>query len=130
MSRKLKWSDVKIGDLSSFEKKIIPSDLKKFAALTGDRNLVHLNLAQARRLGFKKPIAHGMLLGSFFSALIGNFCPGEKHLYLKQKLFFRSPVYVGETISVCGRIIAKSDSVKIITMQTLIKRKGRIVVSG
>jgi acyl dehydratase len=45
-------------------------------------------------------VVQGVLVGSIFSAILGTLLPGA--VYLKQRLDFRQPVYVGERVT--GRI--------------------------
>lgn len=126
----LKWDDVKIGDAFSFERKISIADLKKFADLSGDQNPLHLDAVYAGKTKFGKPIAHGMFLAGLFSALVGNFCPGKRGIYLSQSISFRRPVYVDEKVTVRGEVVEKSGSAKIVTLKTTIESKGKRVVDG
>lgn len=62
----------------TFEKSIIVTEemIFGFAKYTGDNNPVHLDEDFASRTMFKKRIAHGFLIGSFISAILGNDFPG------------------------------------------------------
>ena len=79
----------------------IDSELvNNFANLTGDKNPIHLDEDFAKTTIFGKPIAHGMLLSSFFSNLIATEYPGPGSIYLSQSLKFKKPCYVGDTVIV------------------------------
>lgn len=128
---KLKYEDIKLGDVFSFEKLVDSELVNEFADLSEDKNPLHVDESYAQRTEFGGRIAHGMLLGSFFSALVGMLCPGEKSLYLSQSLNFRKPVALGTKVVVEGKITAKSDAARIVELETNIKdEKGAIVVSG
>lgn len=81
-------------------KKLISSDLiNKFALLSGDKNPIHLSESYARKSIFGKRVAHGMLISSFFSKIIGCDFPGEGAILLNIKLSFLKPVYVDDCVS-------------------------------
>ena len=72
----------------------------EFAALTGDRNPIHLDAEFAKNTIFGRPIAHGMLISSYFSKLIAENFPGPGSIYLSQNINFLRPCFVGDTITV------------------------------
>ena len=85
-----------------FEEIEISQDLvKKFSEISGDKNPLHLDPEYCRlHTNFENPIAHGILLSSFFSRIIAEVYPGPGSIYLAQDLNFISPCYVGEKINV------------------------------
>jgi acyl dehydratase len=66
-----------------------------------------------------------MLLGSFFSRLVGMYLPGKNALYFSQTLNFQAPCFAGDVVSVEGEVIDKSDATKIITLKTAIYNQQR-----
>jgi acyl dehydratase len=70
-----------------------------FAELSGDTNPVHLDEDYARGTRFGGTIAHGLLVVSLLSALLGTELPGPGAIYLGQDLRFRAPVKPGDTIT-------------------------------
>ena len=122
----LSYNDISIGRQESFIIKITESMVEKFSNLSGDLNPLHMDNEFAESSLFKKRIAHGMLLSSFFSRLIGMKLPGKNALYFSQTLNFRSPCYIDDEIKVVGKVIEKSDSTQIITVSTSIFNKSKI----
>ena len=57
--RTLFFEDLSVGMTERLSKTISSSDVVGFAAVTGDRNPIHLWPITARMFGFRKPIAHG-----------------------------------------------------------------------
>lgn len=72
--------------------------IETFAAVSGDRNPVHLDDAYAATTPFRGRVAHGMLTAAFFSALLANDLPGPGVIYLGQKLRFTAPVRPGDDV--------------------------------
>ena len=127
---RIKYSDIIIGAVYSFEKEIAEQDVAGFAQLTGDFNPLHVDKDFGKKSQFEKNIVHGMLLGSLFSTLIGMFCPGEKGLYISQNLNFKLPVFYGDVIKVKGTVVNKNDSIKLLTIKTEILKLDKVMVTG
>lgn len=90
---------LKAGQSGSFSKIITAEDIRKYADVVGDTNPIHLDEKVALARGFKRRIAHGMLMGSLISTVLGTIFPGEGTIYLEQNLKFLKPVYEGEKIT-------------------------------
>ena len=126
-----KISDIEIGLKKQF--KITMSELivDDFAKLSGDFNPLHTSNDYALKTKFGKKICHGMLLASYLSRLVGMYLPGKNSLYLSQKLNFPFPCYIDDEIIIEGKVISKSESANIITIETIInKMSGECVLKG
>ena len=91
-------NEIKLGDTVSHKKVITEKDIEMFGEITGDYNPAHFDEEYASKTIFKKRIAHGMLIGSLFSKLLGTDLPGAGSIYISQTLRFRRPVYFGDEI--------------------------------
>lgn len=89
-----------IGD--AFIKRYIISEsrINNFASVIEDFNPIHLDDEFAKTTIFKKRLAHGMLVASLISSIIGNDFPGNGTIYLSQTIKFIAPVYIDDIISV------------------------------
>jgi acyl-CoA hydrolase len=56
--------------------------------------------------------------------------PGTRALILKESLEFKKPVHIGDTITVTGKIVSKSESVGLIEVGVSITVKGEITTQG
>ena len=97
-------TDLSVGQTVTREYRITESEVRAFADASGDHNPLHLDENYAQGTRFGRRIAHGMLLGSYISALIGMELPGEGTIYMKQELNFLRPVYYGDIIRVEIRV--------------------------
>ena len=97
-----------VGDRASFTKTITESDIILFAGITGDMNPVHIDETFAQKSIFKQRIAHGMLSAGLISTVLGTQIPGPGAIYLSQRLEFRKPVFIGDTISATVEVTALS----------------------
>jgi acyl dehydratase len=88
---------------------ITEADLVSFAALTGDRHPLHTDAEWAAESEFGGRIAHGMLLVSYCVGLV-PFDP-ERVLALRgfERVAFKRPVRIGDTIRVEGELESKQE---------------------
>ncbi|MBU1141519.1 MAG: MaoC family dehydratase [Firmicutes bacterium] len=106
---------MKIGEQKSYQRMISHDDVKKFGELTWDMNDAHFNEEYAKTTIFKKPIVHGMLVGSLFSKIFGMEYPGEGTIYCSQSLKFLKPVYPDTMLKV------------VVTVKEIIIEKNRAI---
>jgi len=75
-----------------------------FASLSGDKSAIHVDEKAAKLLGFRGKVAHGLLICSWISALVGNELPGDFGIMQNIKFDFRAPLIPPDTIKIHGRI--------------------------
>jgi acyl dehydratase len=125
------FDEIEIGLKKDFQIKITESLVNDFAKISGDFSPIHMNENYAKGTIFKKRIVHGMLLSSLLSRIQGMYLPGKHALYFSQSLNFRNPCFIDDTITVSGTVIAKSESTKILKIESIIKNQNNeIIVSG
>lgn len=94
---------------------VTAEEIASFARLSGDLNPVHLDDGAARAAGFPGRIAHGMLVASAFSRVLGQTFPGAGTIYISQALQFHKPVFPGQALQVELKIISVIGSRAIIS---------------
>ena len=78
----------------------LPTDLgRRYAAISGDRNPIHLSTLSAKAFGFPRAIAHGMYLHARALAAISTRLPPG---YLVD-VAFKTPAPLGSTVAFDGR---------------------------
>ncbi|MFW5888919.1 MAG: MaoC family dehydratase [Bacillota bacterium] len=98
-------NNINIGDSASIKKVFKEKDVLTFAEISTDFNPAHVDNEYAKKTVFKKPIVHGMLVGSLFSAVFGKHLPGLGSIYTKQSLKFIKPVFFEDEIE--AKVIVK-----------------------
>ncbi|MEG2908462.1 MAG: MaoC family dehydratase [Erysipelotrichaceae bacterium] len=105
--------------------------VKDFAKISTDANPIHLDDKYAESSIFKKRVAHGMLIASFISSVIGNDLPGEGTIYLKQDLNFRRPVFIDDEITILVEVIELIEEKKRLVLKTeCYNQKNDLVLHG
>jgi|GEM_PF-7055202 len=127
-SKTLRLQEIDIGKEFSFEHVFTEVDEKLFSELTGDTS--ELRGSDIGEVNGDGKLVHGMLVASFFSTLIDEYCPGPDCLYFSQSLVFRKPIFYGQRVVVRGTVTAKSESTRLITIKTEILFDGSSVVNG
>ena len=124
------FDEIEIGMQKNFKVNISENMLNEFGRNTEDYNPLHMNEKYASSTSFKKRVCSGMFLSSFFSRLVGMYLPGKHALHVSQSLNFVNPCFIGETITVEGKVIDKSTATKIIKLETTITNEsGKRAVS-
>lgn len=129
-AKKLKFSEINIGNTYQFERILSKDDVMAFARLSGDFNPLHVDEEFGKKSKFGKNIIHGMLAGSLFSTLVGMHCPGINCLYFSQTLNFRAALFYGDTITVKGTVESKNDAIKMVTLKTEILKNNKVIING
>ncbi|HNR62638.1 MAG TPA: MaoC family dehydratase [Thermotogota bacterium] len=125
------FSDIGIGMINRQEFLVSEERVKAFAELTGDMNPVHLDEEFARTTQFGRRIAHGMLVASFISKVLGRDFPGDGTIYVSQKVRFRRPVFIGDKVTVEVEVTEKNDEKKRLILRTdVISESGEKVIIG
>lgn len=124
------FEDIVVGDTASFSRTWDEKDVLNFAELSGDANPLHVDEEYAGTTPFKQRLVHGMLLGALCSRFVGMYLPGKRCLYLSQTLAFKKPVFINDTVLVTGKIIAKSEVTKILTIAITITKGEEVVMVG
>jgi 3-hydroxybutyryl-CoA dehydratase len=122
--------DLTIGQSAEVSRTVGAEDIDAFAAVTGDRNPVHLDEAFAATTRFGGRIAHGMLSASYISALIASQLPGPGAIYLSQSLKFLRPVRIGDTVTTRAEITAIDVARARVTLATTCLVNGKAVLDG
>jgi len=125
------FDEIELGMQKSFKVDISKNMLDVFGRDTGDYNPLHMSEEYASSTSFKKRVCSGMFLSSFFSRLVGMYLPGKHALHMSQSLNFVNPCFIGETITVEGKVIDKSAATKIIKLETTITNEsGKRIIDG
>ena len=125
------FDEIELGMQKSFKIDISKNMLDVFGRDTGDYNPLHMSEEYASSTSFKKRVCSGMFLSSFFSRLVGMYLPGKHALHISQSLTFVNPCFIGETITVEGKVIDKSPATKIIKLETTITNEsGKRIIDG
>ncbi|WP_134615088.1 MaoC family dehydratase, partial [Pseudomonas aeruginosa] len=124
------YAELEVGQKAEYTSSIAERDLQLFAAVSGDRNPVHLDAAYAATTQFKERIAHGMLSGALISAAIATVLPGPGTIYLGQTLRFTRPVKLGDDLKVELEVLEKLPKNRVRMATRVFNQAGKQVVDG
>ncbi len=122
------FDSISVGDEATLQVKITAELIEQFAAISTDVNPIHLLDDFAKESIFKERIAHGMLICSFISSVLGTKLPGKNTIYLSQEVFFKAPVKINDTIKVIVSVVRKRDDKKLLTLQTNVYNQENVLV--
>ncbi len=119
-----------VGQSAEQAHRVEPDDLAAFADVSGDRNPLHMDEAYAQTSPFRGRVAHGMLLGAWISAVLGDALPGPGAIYVSQSLAFRRPVRIGDEVTVRVEVVEVDLKAGHARMATRCTVAGRSVLDG
>jgi len=126
---KLKFKEIQVGLTKSFEATVCEKDIDDFIGISKDNSPIHLDDDTARSYGFKGRLVHGLLVGAFYSTLVGVYLPGKNGLLQTVSLKFRRPVIVGEKLTITGTVSQVSEAVRSIEIAAKIANADNQIVS-
>jgi 3-hydroxybutyryl-CoA dehydratase len=119
------------GQSAELTRTIDDATIRAFAEVTGDRNPIHLDDTYAAASFFGGRIAHGMLVASLISEVLGTQLPGAGTIYRSQQLKFVAPVRPGDTVTARVEVVAFDPERGHITMSTnVVNQRGEPVLKG
>ncbi len=122
---------LQIGDTATLTRVFTDEDVRLYADLSTDHNPVHLDAEFAASTQFGQRIVHGMLVGSLFSALLGEQLPGHGSIYMSQNLQFKAPVYLNTEVIASVEITAIREGKPIVSLKTTcVDKDGKLLVTG
>ncbi|MBD2840401.1 MaoC family dehydratase [Pseudomonas sp. JM0905a] len=124
------YDALEVGQKATFSTAVEERHIQLFAAVSGDRNPVHLDAEYAATTMFKERIAHGMFTGALISAAIACEMPGPGSIYLGQQLKFTRPVKLGDTLTVELEILEKLPKNRVRIATRVFNQNADQVVDG
>ena len=125
----LTFDEINIGDTTTYTRNITSNEIEGFAAVSGDYNPIHLDPDYAAASDFGQQIAHGMLTGAIISAAIAMQLPGPGTVYLSQKIRFRAPVFLGDTLTVTLTVVEKHAKRPWVTLECDVTNQNKLTVA-
>jgi 3-hydroxybutyryl-CoA dehydratase len=121
--------DLVVGTNACFDVLLTDEMLKSFAAISGDCNPIHMDDEVAKDAGFKGRIVFGLMTSSFYSQFLGMHLPGKRALLHGIDLEFKSPAYVGDRLTVSGKITFLNDAYRRLELKAQIVNQDGVVIS-
>lgn len=123
------FEELEVGMKACFTVTVTEEMMKSFRRLSGDGNPLHCDEDYAIASGFPGRVVYGMLTASFYSTMAGVYLPGQRAILQGVDSKFRSPVYIGDTLTVTGKIAEKNDTFRLITVKAEITNQSGKKVS-
>jgi len=124
------FEDLDVGMTDVYGKTLTDADIVMFSGISGDINPVHLNHEFASATMFEGRIAHGMLVASFISTVVGTKLPGPGCIYVGQSLRFKAPVKSGDTVTARVTVTKLIPEKKFVELKTMCMVGDKTVIDG
>ncbi len=122
---------LRLGMSASSTRTFSLADVDEYGDLTGDRNPIFRDDAEARARGFKRRIVPWPLLAGMFSDLLGTRLPGRGTGWMKQQLRYLSAAHPGESLTARVSITRLRAEKELVNLETRVSAAdGRVVCDG
>jgi len=129
-------NELVIGQTAEISRLVDEDTVRRFAEVSGDLNPLHMDEAYAARSPFRGRIAHGALVASFISCVLGNHLPGPGAVFAGMTMRFERPVRIGDTVVARATVVeidVKARKVKLACVcevdgQTCMEADAEVVV--
>ena len=108
----------------SFSVTVTQEMMNDFLKITGDSNPMHVDADYAKQNGFPSCLVYGLLTTSFYSTLAGVYLPGKYCLLQEVSAQFAKPVFVGDTLTISGKVSEVQETFKRIIIKTRITNQN------
>lgn len=116
-------SDLSTGMTATRSVVIGEAEASTFTSLTGDEAPVHRDPAFAQKMGYERAIAHGLLVSSMYSKLLGCDLPGPNTVIMKLSLDMLRPVYFGDHLIYSVTVGRISESTRTVALNLSAKNE-------
>ncbi|MBQ7860052.1 MAG: MaoC family dehydratase [Faecalibacterium sp.] len=124
-------ADLAVGTTESFTITVTAEMMDHFYAITGDNSPIHMDADYAAGRGYPGRVVYGMLGASMVSTLAGVYLPGEHCLLHQVDSKFAKPVFIGDTLTVSGKVAEVNETFSQITVKfTITNQDGKKVTRG
>lgn len=125
------YNQIEVGQEASFKRVVTSEMMDAFRTLSGDVNPLHCDEDYAIGLGHPDRVVYGMLSASFYSTLAGVYLPGKYCLLLNVDSKFNNPVYIGDELTITGKVSKKTDAFMVVTIKAkIVNQDGKKVSSA
>jgi len=103
------YDRIAIGEEFTSAMTVTESHVRLGAGMIGDFNPLHVNETFARASRFGSRILHGVLTSAILGGPVGMIFAGTAIGYLEHNTRFLAPVRIGDTLTLCWRVVDKLD---------------------
>lgn len=130
-ARARRFEDIREGESVVLERIFSEADVQAFAALTGDRNPLHVDPAFGAASRFGGCVVHGLLVASWMSTVVGMELPGRDALLLSQSSEFRKPVRPGDRLRMEAVVASRVEARRVLELRcTVTNEAAETVMTG
>jgi 3-hydroxybutyryl-CoA dehydratase len=123
-------TELEIGQSAEIVSLVDDQAIQRFAEVSGDYNPLHMDEAYASRTPFRGRIAHGALVASYVSNVLGNHLPGPGAIFSGMNISFERPVRIGETVMAKATVIAVDVKARTVKLDCVCTVDGEVCMTA
>jgi acyl dehydratase len=116
-----------VGQRAERSRPVGAEDIRRFTAISGDRNPLHYDEAAARASRFGEIIVQGGITSAILNAVVAEDLPGPGTVFLHVDWSFTAPVRPGDTITGAVEVMTVRTDKPITELRTTVTRDDGVV---
>lgn len=124
------WSELKVGDSATIERRVTDRDLFLFAHASGNLNPLNIPHIEVENESNTLVVAPSIWLGSLISSVLGNILPGPGTLYRSQNFEFLGRAHVGDVLTITVTLVEKHECPRVQFNTQVSDPSGVCIASG
>lgn len=117
----------RVGDRAEMTRRVEAEDIRRFTALSGDRNPLHYDEEAARGSRFGEIIVQGGVTSAILNAVVAEKLPGPGTVFLHVDWSFKAPVRPGDAITGAVEVTEVREDKPLTRLRTTVTRGDGVV---
>lgn len=117
----------RVGDAAERSRTVTAEDIRRFTAMSGDRNPLHYDEEVAAASQFGQIVVQGGVTTAILNAVVAEELPGPGTVFLNVAWDFRAPVRPGDTITGRVEVTDVREDKPITHLDTTVTRQDGVV---
>lgn len=123
--------EIGVGHTASEQREVTLDAIRQYAEISGDFNPVHLDEEYAAQSFFGGRIAHGLFCLGMISKIVGTEMPGIGSIFLNERIDYKNPAYLGDTITTEIKVLEIKEEKKILNLGiNCTNQNGQVILCG
>lgn len=122
--------ELTVGQSAEIQRLVDDDAVRRFAEVSGDFNPLHMDEAYARKTAFRGRIAHGALVASYISCVLGSHLPGPGAVFAGMTMRFARPVRIGDLVTARATVVGIDAARRMVQLDCVCEVDGEVCLQA
>ncbi len=122
--------ELTVGQSAEIQRLVDDEAVRRFAEVSGDFNPLHMDEDYARKTAFRGRIAHGALIASYISCVLGSHLPGPGAVFAGMTMRFARPVRLGDLVTARATVVEIDAAKRMVKLDCVCEVDGEVCLQA